>query len=59
MHFAYIDESGDAGRNSNGSKTFTLGCVLVEDRTWPIAFDGLLDLRRQSEAAPRATDTRR
>jgi hypothetical protein len=45
MYFAYIDESGDPGLK--GSKTFTLACLLLEDRNWLAAFDGLLESRRQ------------
>ncbi|MBI5169433.1 MAG: DUF3800 domain-containing protein [Candidatus Eisenbacteria bacterium] len=44
MHFAYVDESGSVG--SSGSKTFTLGCVLVEDGQWMHSIDGLIDFRR-------------
>ena len=44
MHLAYIDESGDVG--SAGSRTYTLGCVLVEAAAWPQTFDDILDFRR-------------
>lgn len=44
MHFAYVDESGDAGLT--GSLTYTLGCVLVEAQAWPATFDGLIGFRR-------------
>lgn len=44
MHFAYVDESGDFG--AAGSVTYTLGCVLVEDRVWPGALDELIEFRR-------------
>lgn len=44
MHFAYVDESGDPG--PSGSKTFTLGCLLLEDRAWLHALDELLEFRR-------------
>lgn len=44
MHFAYIDESGDSGMG--GSRTFALGCVLVDGDVWPDRFDRLIDFRR-------------
>lgn len=43
MHLAYIDESGNTGK---GSRTYTLGCVLVEGEGWPDTFDRLIDFRR-------------
>jgi len=44
MRLAYIDESGDSGYG--GSRTYTLGCVLIEDTAWPDAFDSLIGFRR-------------
>lgn len=44
MYLAYIDESGDDGRN--GSRTYTLGCVMVDGGDWAAAFDGLIAYRR-------------
>lgn len=44
MLIAYVDESGDSGREG-GSKTYSLGCVVVEDRMWPDAFDQFLSFR--------------
>lgn len=41
---AYVDESGDAGYK--GSRTYTLGCVLVQAAVWPDVFDDLLRFRR-------------
>jgi len=41
---AYVDESGDSGRK--GSKTYTLGCVLVSDADWADVFDNVLAFRR-------------
>jgi hypothetical protein len=43
MHLAYIDESGNTGK---GSRTYTLGCVLVEGERWPETFDRLIAFRR-------------
>ena len=43
MYFAYVDESGDPGDYAKGgSKTFTLGCVLVEAKHWPSLFDRVI-----------------
>ncbi|MEQ1871801.1 MAG: DUF3800 domain-containing protein [Vicinamibacterales bacterium] len=44
MHIAYVDESGDRG--ATGSRTYTLGCVLVRASQWPAAFDGVIGFRR-------------
>ena len=44
MHFAYVDESGDAG--PAGSQTYSLGVVMVEASQWPATFDELIDFRR-------------
>jgi hypothetical protein len=41
---AYIDESGDDG--SSGSRSYTLGCVMVESSAWAASFDGLIAFRR-------------
>jgi hypothetical protein len=48
MYFAYVDESGDPG--AGGSHTYSLGCVLVEDRIWPATFNDLIDFRRHLRA---------
>ncbi len=48
MLLAYIDESGNTGDpTEGGTLTFTLGCVLVSDATWPKALDEMLDFRRR------------
>jgi hypothetical protein len=44
MHFAYVDESGDSG--ATGSRTFSLGCLLVPAIEWPPIFDQVIDFRR-------------
>jgi hypothetical protein len=41
---AYVDESGDSGYS--GSRTYTLGCVLVDDHRWPECFDAFISFRR-------------
>jgi Protein of unknown function (DUF3800) len=44
VEIAYVDESGDSGYS--GSRTYTLGCVLIECAQWPDAFDAFLGFRR-------------
>lgn len=44
MHFAYVDESGDIG--SGGSRTYSLGCILLDADDWPNRFDRLIAFRR-------------
>lgn len=47
MYLAYIDESGSTGSVANGgSKSFTLGCVLVRSSKWAETFDAVLGYRR-------------
>jgi hypothetical protein len=46
LHLAYFDESGDRGYVKSPTKTFTLGCLLVEDSQWLSAFDALVNFRR-------------
>lgn len=45
MLLAYVDESGDIGR-SGGTKTYTLGCVMVKHDQWLPIFDRLINYRR-------------
>jgi len=44
MHLAYVDESGDDGRG--GSRSYVVGCVMVEGSAWAETFDGLISFRR-------------
>ncbi|MCU1494514.1 MAG: hypothetical protein JWO62_2278 [Acidimicrobiaceae bacterium] len=44
MYLAYVDESGNGGLP--GSRTFSLGVVMVESERWPDVFDELIDYRR-------------
>lgn len=47
MYLAYIDESGSTGAvGAGGSRSYTLGCVLVRSSQWATAFDGLIAYRR-------------
>jgi len=46
-YLAYIDESGSDGLIARGgSKTFSLGCVLIPADQWPNVFDSMLSYRR-------------
>lgn len=44
MWLAYVDESGDAG--AAGSRTYSLGVVMVDAWRWPDVFDELINFRR-------------
>ena len=47
MYFAYIDESGNSGPLAGGgTRTYSLGCVLVKADLWPTIFDDLIEFRR-------------
>ena len=47
MYLAYIDESGSTGDVAKGgSKSYTLGCVLVRASQWATTLDGLIGYRR-------------
>jgi hypothetical protein len=45
FEFAYIDESGDTGKN--GSRTYTLGCVLIPGDSWTPRLDIITTMRRE------------
>ncbi len=44
MYLAYVDESGNTGLP--GSRTYTLGCLFFDGRTWPDVFDSMIGIRR-------------
>lgn len=47
MFLAYVDESGSTGAVAKGgSRSYTLGCVLVRSSQWGRALDGLIGYRR-------------
>ena len=48
MYLAYVDESGDRGKD--GSQTYVLACVLVRAARWNVAFDGIIGFRRYLKA---------
>lgn len=48
MYLAYIDESGSTGDVANGgSRSYTLGCVLVRASQWAMAVNGVVAHRRR------------
>lgn len=46
MYLCYLDESGDSGYQNSPTKAFSLGCLMVEDRAWLLALDGIVGFRR-------------
>lgn len=44
VQIAYVDESGDDGEK--GSKSYALGCVIVDSSQWKATFDQLIGYRR-------------
>lgn len=51
MYLGYVDESGNAGDVAKGgSKSYTLGCILVRASQWAATFDGLIGYRRYLKA---------
>lgn len=44
MYLAYVDESGDDG--IRGSRSYALGCVMVDGAAWADTFDQLIAFRR-------------
>lgn len=43
-YLAYADETGDQGAGGTGS--YGIACVMVEDKSWPDVYDGVIDFRR-------------
>src|SRR5919201_6428106 len=46
VYLAYVDESGDDGRPPKGSRSYALGCVMVDGAEWAAAFDQMIEFRR-------------
>jgi hypothetical protein len=44
MYLAYVDESGDDG--AKGSRSYALGCVMIDGAAWQTTFDGMIAYRR-------------
>ena len=40
MYIAYVDESGDPGRNTRVTKYFTLSGIIVADSNWKVFLIG-------------------
>jgi hypothetical protein len=43
---AYVDESGDDGLKRGSSRSYALGCVLIQSEDWAATFDGMIAFRR-------------
>lgn len=50
MVIAYVDESGDDGFKPGSSRSYALGCVLLETADWAATFDNLIMFRRYVSA---------
>jgi hypothetical protein len=46
MYVAYVDESGDDGTKKGSSKSYALGCVMIEAARWTETFDQMIEYRR-------------
>jgi Protein of unknown function (DUF3800) len=48
MFIAHVDESGDSGEpeKPGTSRTYTLGCVMIDAGRWPEVFDRTISFRR-------------
>jgi len=46
VYYAYFDESGDTGYENSPTRTFTLSCVMVNDKNWLDALDQCIAFRR-------------
>lgn len=46
MYLAYVDESGDDGTKNGASKSYALGCVMIDGAEWTSAFDQMIAFRR-------------
>ena len=55
MLIAYVDESGDTGPNiEKSTKTYTLGCVLLNAVDWSRSFNDLITLLQRLERTSHA-----
>lgn len=43
---AYVDESGDDGVKRGSSKSYALGCVMLDSSSWAATFDQIIAFRR-------------
>ncbi len=50
MYLTYVDDAGDPGLKNSPTRHRVLVGVLVQERDWSQALDGLVDLRRRLQA---------
>ncbi len=50
MFLAYVDDAGDLGFESSPTRHIELAAVLVHERGWSRALDGLIELRWRLKA---------
>lgn len=46
MYVAYVDESGDDGTSKKASKSYAVGCVMLDGTSWSSTFDQMIAYRR-------------
>lgn len=46
MYLAYVDESGDDGTKKGSSRSYAIGCVMIDARDWTSTFDQMIAFRR-------------
>lgn len=51
MYIAYVDESGDDGLKPGASRSYALGCVVIDSADWASTFDNLIMFRRYVSAS--------
>jgi hypothetical protein len=51
VYIAYVDESGDDGAKRGSSRSYALGCVIIEGADWSATFDQMIAFRRYVNAA--------
>ncbi len=47
MYLTYVDDAGDPGTGNSPTRHLVLAGVMVHERDWITALDGLIDLRRR------------
>jgi len=55
MYLAYVDDAGDPGLHRSPSRHFVLAAVVVHEKAWNLALDGLIELRVRLRARYRVS----